>query len=362
MKFWERFSINIFSARYIPDAGAIDRTLRRGAALLDDATREEIRARLGTRQTASGGFPDRAGNCDLYYTLFGFFLASALEVESVGPGLKEYVQRTAQQPDIGGPELYCLAILSAAFFPGDPATKRLNRTIRKMRSNPMMQQDYSRFLVLLSLVYLRDYTGAWRAVRSKGRADPGTATGKPCPVLAAELVLEHLDPGMILLNLWRKTPDHPGGPWGTDHSHTGFFAGRQGTWREQLRRTISGGMRYKKSGRAFSANMPCDDNRRGDFPLIEFYRGNGGFAALTNAPETDLLSTAVALFALQFTNCDLRLIRPDCLEYISSLFDDGGFRACEQDEVVDVEYTFYGLLGIGALEENSKFKIQNKKN
>ena len=89
-------------------------------------------------------------------------------------------------------------------------------------------------------------------------------------------------------------------------------------------------------------------------PVMSFYRANGGFTALTNAPSTDLLSTAVALFALHFTGCDLRLIRPDCFIFIDGLYRNGGFRANTLDNEIDVEYTFYGLLALGALNDGSK--------
>jgi hypothetical protein len=336
----------------MPDAGTIDRTLRRGAALLDDATLEEIRTRIVLQQTTSGGFPDRAGNGDLYYTLFGFFLASALEVDSVSSGIREYVQRTAQQPGIGGTELYCLAILCAGFFPGDRETKRLKKKIRKIQSDPVvMQQGYSRFLVLLSLLYLRDYTGARRAMRSSGRGNAVTPTATPCPVLAAELILEYVKSGIPGIKLWRKLKSYFVNIAGREKEQTGHVAWGRRNLRDKPWRTISGEMSHEKSGRVFSGRISRKNNFQESSQLMDFYRGRGGFAALTNAPESDLLSTSVALFALQFTNWDLRMIRPDCLEYISSLFAGGGFRACEQDEVVDMEYTFYGLLGLGALEK-----------
>jgi len=82
---------------------------------------------------------------------------------------------------------------------------------------------------------------------------------------------------------------------------------------------------------------------------MSFYRGKGGFAALHQTPTEDLLSTAVALYALHFTDSDTRLIKPDCLGYVDSLFRDGGFRSTESDVEIDIEYTFYGLLALGSL-------------
>lgn len=82
---------------------------------------------------------------------------------------------------------------------------------------------------------------------------------------------------------------------------------------------------------------------------MSFYREKGGFTALQNTPTEDLLSTAVALYALNYTDSDIRLIKPDCLAYVDSLFHDGGFRSTEPDVEIDIEYTFYGLLALGSL-------------
>jgi hypothetical protein len=83
--------------------------------------------------------------------------------------------------------------------------------------------------------------------------------------------------------------------------------------------------------------------------ILEFYRGDGSFAALKNSPVGDLLSTAVALFALKFIGSDIRAIKPDCLIFIDSLYHDGSFRATGFDSDTDIEYTFYGMLALGAL-------------
>ena len=67
------------------------------------------------------------------------------------------------------------------------------------------------------------------------------------------------------------------------------------------------------------------------------------------APCEDLLSTAVALYALHFLDADIRIMKPDCLIFIDDLYDNGGFRATKYDSVTDVEYTFYGLLALGSM-------------
>jgi hypothetical protein len=37
------------------------------------------------------------------------------------------------------------------------------------------------------------------------------------------------------------------------------------------------------------------------------------------------------------------------MNFINGLYVDGGFSAVQADTVTDVEYTFYGLLALGAL-------------
>jgi prenyltransferase beta subunit len=84
--------------------------------------------------------------------------------------------------------------------------------------------------------------------------------------------------------------------------------------------------------------------------LFSRVAAGGGFCATEQIQSADLLSTAVALFALQRLGADLNPVRRPCLTFIESLWlDSGGFSGHAADEFADVEYTFYALLGIGCL-------------
>jgi prenyltransferase beta subunit len=64
----------------------------------------------------------------------------------------------------------------------------------------------------------------------------------------------------------------------------------------------------------------------------------------------DLLSTAVALHALSGLEVDLSSVREHCLDFIDTLWtNDGSFHGNWTDEILDTEYTFYGLLALGHL-------------
>ncbi len=76
----------------------------------------------------------------------------------------------------------------------------------------------------------------------------------------------------------------------------------------------------------------------------------GGFRAAPEAPLPDLLSTATALHALSTLGVDFAPLREPCLDFIDSLWTaSGGFHGTWEDDTLDCEYTFYGLLALGHL-------------
>jgi prenyltransferase beta subunit len=78
----------------------------------------------------------------------------------------------------------------------------------------------------------------------------------------------------------------------------------------------------------------------------------GGFFALPGAPIPDLLSTATALHALGGLHVPLNGLREPCLDFIDSLWTNrGGFYGHWSDDAIDTEYTYYALLSLGHLTE-----------
>ncbi len=76
----------------------------------------------------------------------------------------------------------------------------------------------------------------------------------------------------------------------------------------------------------------------------------GGFLALPAAPLPDLLSTAVALHALDAVQADFSRLKEPCLDFVDSLWNaEGGFHGNWTDDTLDCEYTYYGLLALGHL-------------
>jgi hypothetical protein len=82
---------------------------------------------------------------------------------------------------------------------------------------------------------------------------------------------------------------------------------------------------------------------------VDFLRSlqddSGGFYANHSAPVPDLLSTATALFMLKCYGVQPRFNADDFID--AHWQSSGGFCATLVDESCDVEYVFYGLLGLG---------------
>jgi hypothetical protein len=84
--------------------------------------------------------------------------------------------------------------------------------------------------------------------------------------------------------------------------------------------------------------------------LLSRCHPDGGFFAIPGAPIPDLLSTATALHALTRMGCSLDALREPCLDFLQSLWTGkGAFLGNWADATPDCEYTYYGLLALGNL-------------
>jgi hypothetical protein len=292
MRFWETLSRAIYrfagtKQLAIFRENSLESVLADSVRMLDPETLEEMKAFLKGQQTASGGFADRGGKCDLYYSLFGLFVSEALGMHEVVPSLKRYIREISQTGQPEGIHWHCAVILYAKLFGVGELPPTLRQRPKAIGDSDWSRRSsYSLFINLLTFYYTEDYYRLYQTQRELRKIKPEAEM--PCPVTAANLVLQH--------SFGIKT------------------------------------------------NMLADK-------LISFYRNDGSFSAVKNAPIGDLLSTGVALYAMKFIRYDLRILKPGCLEYVDSLYDTGGFCATLLDPDRDVEYTFYGLLALGALAE-----------
>ena len=257
---------------------------------------------------ADGGFADRAGNSDLYYTVFG--LEGLLAVhEPVPDSTAGYLQRFGSGETLDFVHLTCLARAWGS-LPGENPPEDIRRALRD------------------ALDVYRSADGGFAVSRG---AETGSAYACFLAMGASEdLGGRELDGGGLL------------------HCLEGL-------------RAADGG--YANHPQAVEGSTPATaaavmvmhhlstvpDSRVSEWLLDRCHR-DGGFFAAPRAPLPDLLSTATALHALAALHADIDSVREPCLDFVDTLWTStGGFYGTWADPVLDPEYTYYGLLALGHL-------------
>jgi hypothetical protein len=271
-----------------------------------------------SRQTADGGFANRAGDSDLYYSVFALQALVALRVDLPVNTLIPYLAR---------------------FGDGDG----------------------------LDLVHLASLAGCWAMIAAPAGNGSGAAAGLAAAPSRGRL-LERIE--------GYRTPDggyhaSPGAAYGT--AYHAFLAlgayedlGALPPEPERLARSIAA-LRAADGAFANDRGLPIGSTpataaavavyRHLDTALPSDLSGwllarrrEGGFVASPQTAIPDLLSTAVALHTLASLRAPLDDLREPCLDFIDTLWTgQGAFLGSWTDDVPDCEYTYYGLLALGHL-------------
>lgn len=264
---------------------------------------------LRSKLDECGGFVDREGKPDLYYTVFGLEGLMALRAELDWVRVRGWLETFGDGEGLDFVHLCCLArCWSSAGLGGldGEVKRRLLARVEGFRSadggyNQAAGKPHgSAYGCLL----------AWSAYEDAGERAPDT---------------ERLVESLLAL----RTDD---GGWSNDR-----------------------GMPVGVTPAAAAAVALC---RHLGIPVEPKVRDwilsqalpEGGFKALPGIPMPDLLSTAVALHALDALQTDLSGLREPCLDFVDSLWSaEGGFHGNWTDHELDCEYTYYGLLALGHL-------------
>lgn len=284
-------------------------TLKQGCDRLSTSSRQAIASYIRSQEAATGGFMNKAGQPDLYYTFFGLICALLLDVKVNIKQHKMFLNQFRNQLDLPH---FAAHVQSA--------------NLLKALSIPSFLQKQS-IRAASHFVPEGIVQGLNTLLHDQSRV-PLNDPNSPYTVFLAATIAgtKSLSPG-----------------WHSEHA----FAYQ----------TPSGGWSNIRDGSSPSLNatvsammvlhlmkMPVDTQTINW--LKDQQHPSGGFAAVPGAPVPDLLSTATALLALK-TSCAAPLY--PVTEFIQAHWrDNGGFSGTFMDEATDCEYTFYGLLALGA--------------
>ena len=282
------------------------RAARRAPLLLGESA-ALVRDFLLEKQNPDGGFQDRTGRSDLYSTVFGLEALQALEEFGPTDVLASYLDGFDDGAGLDFAHLCCLARCRAILARFNRSSEPLLRRIEGYRSadggyHPVTgARDGSAYAAFLAL-------GAHQDLQSR--------------VPAPDRLIESLR----LLS----TPD--------------------GAWANERPAKIASTNSTAAALAVWGAIRPLRVSRKPGRWLLAQAHPLGGFRASPLAPLPDLLSTATALHAISALGLSLAPVREPCLDFIDSLWSNkGGFHGSWHDDILDVEYTFYGLLALGLL-------------
>ena len=270
-----------------------------------------VRGFIRSKTLDCGAWPDRDGRPDLYYTVFGMEALLALHTEPDWPRLADWLTTFGDGAGLDFIHLCCLARCWSA-VPED---------IVKLPDN-------SRTALLNHITAFQTPDGGFNQRRAAPRCTAyGCLLGWAAhydlraPLPSAETLTICLSSLAIPSGGYANEPRLPNGTVPATAAAVALH--------RHLRRTPSAGT--------------------GAWLLAQQHPG-GGFLAAPGAPLPDLLSTAVALHALDGMQVSFADYKDSLLDFTDSLWSaDGGFHGNWTDDTLDVEYTYYGLLALGHL-------------
>jgi prenyltransferase beta subunit len=255
-----------------------------------------------------GGFQDRAGKSDLYYTVFGLDALIALQEPLPSGQVASYLRLFGTGQDLDLVNLACLARCWSALSRERPheTADAMARHVERYRSADggyAQTSDVRTGSIYASFLAF----GAYQ--------DLGLPMPAPHRVLESITKLQAAD---------------------------GAFSNRRGEACGLTAATAAAVLLLR--------HFDCPADRHLGLWLLDRCHASGGFLAAPTAPVPDLLSTATALHALAALNVPLAGIHDACLDFVDSLWTNrGGFYGAWSDDVIDCEFTFYALLALGHL-------------
>ena len=301
------------------------RTLQKGKEQLSKEAVEQISGFVKSQRTEEESFMDKSGKADLYYTLFGWILSYILGIRmnAQKTGLYLEKQRTdlldlihyaaymrcrmIRQLSDGGK----ISLLFKSLFSTEI------RDLHDFKSLPH-NDPHSPYTQFIWLSLLEDTGNLFRIQDSTFNTQHSQSRIRDLVRTDRKEILSSLENYHAEGGGYMNTTD---GLTATTNATVAALA---------VKGQLEG---YKK-------------NTDIDF-LRDLQESSGGFKAAKVSPLPDLLSTATSLFMLKCYGIKPAYPARDFIE--AHWLDSGGFSATLLDDKSDVEYTFYGLLALGAI-------------
>ena len=276
------------SKKYTPFYQQFIERIREGFSLLDEKSQSTIKLFVRSHQHENGAFINRGGNPDLYYSLFGTWLSEALRLEPQKEGIQSFVN-SLQHEENRMVDAFAMLLIRLVLNKKEVKKPGAFRlTKMAFQKGKQVNTAYRFFLFLLSFDAFYGNNSFILFLMNLFLRFYKIPADVPCSIFSAFIMAKYL------------------------------------------------------TGRKVQKDVK---------QLFSYFETTKGFKAFKEVGNADLLSTAVALFALKTVGADVRIVVPDCLNLVQQNYDRGAFLSGDGDSSRDLEYTFYGLLTLGMLSK-----------
>lgn len=295
--------------------------------MLGEAT-DLVATFLQSQQNEDGGFKNRAGQSDLYYTVFGIDSLLALQLQPRWERLRDFLRNFGDDTDFV--HTCCLIRARAALRDSEEGGGPGGKT----RGHDFEQELRP---LVARLARFRSADGGFNPMIG---SEAGTAYG-------AFLGLGAYQDAGVELPERRRLGEALGrletvdGAWTNERFPGGGGAGAAG---------LAGSTNATAAAVTVLRNLSLPIRPTAGEWLLARAHSQGGFLAIPGAPMPDLLSTATTLHALAGLEVSFENAKDACLDFLDSLWtNQGSFHGNWGDDFLDCEYTFYALLALGHL-------------
>jgi hypothetical protein len=288
-----------------------------------------VRDFLLKQQCRDGGFKNRDGASDLYYTVFGLEGLIALDIPALtaaddretlaqaAASAQEFLSSFTELGTLDFVHLCCLARGWAAVGNLDPTLGFLSKPNELVQRIESFRSTDGGFNPMVGSASGTAY-GAFLGLG--GYQDLGVRFPAPESLAQSLQALESVDGGWM-----NERPS-------------------------QAVLNLYGATNATAAAIAVLRNLGATVRSQTGEWLLRQAHPQGGFVAAPNAPVPDLLSTATALHSLSALQVSFKAVQESCLDFVDSLWtSEGAFHGHWGDDHLDCEYTYYGLLALGHL-------------
>lgn len=290
---------------------------------------------VDSQKHTEGGFKDRSGSADPYYTVFGLTLCYIFDVEI--DHSKEYSFLDKWELNNHVDFVHAISLLRCHYLLKVIKLKQSYNKLHKMASSSIFIQNFAGFQIARSL--RKKHKNLLLIVTSYKTKNEGfnqEKTNADHASVYANFLAYGLFEDLHFAREWRKMICASCLSMKLDN---GSFVNHPRSKEGISSTTAAGLLLMHQEKLAFAKTEQW---------LKGIIDKSGGFLAGEQVPIADVLSTATSLLALKVTSENIDTITENAVNFVNLHWDEsGGFFGSIADQIPDVEYTFYGLLAVG---------------